>query len=65
MLGALTFRRPIMVDENDLPYDIFTVNFVRLAGLDKHKARECDLIVRHILEERAKKLENLPPWERN
>lgn len=33
----------------DLPYDAITVNLVRLAGLPKAKARECEEIVRHVL----------------
>jgi hypothetical protein len=32
-----------------LPADAITVNLVRLAGLDKHKARECEAIVRQVL----------------
>jgi hypothetical protein len=33
-----------------LPADVFTVNFVRLAGLSKDKARECEEIVRTLLD---------------
>jgi hypothetical protein len=36
-----------------LPADVFTVNFVRLAGLTKHKARECEEIVRTVLAARG------------
>jgi hypothetical protein len=32
-----------------IPDDAITVNLVRLAGLDKHKARECERIVRAVL----------------
>ena len=32
-----------------IPDDAITVNLVRLAGLDKHKARECEQIVRQVL----------------
>jgi hypothetical protein len=32
-----------------LPTDCFAVNFMRLAGLDKHKARECETIARQVL----------------
>lgn len=33
--------------------DEIAVNLVRLAGLDKHKARECEAIVRQILDHAA------------
>jgi hypothetical protein len=32
-----------------IPPDAITVNLVRLAGLNKHKARECEAIVRQVL----------------
>lgn len=32
-----------------LPPDAFTVNFMRLTGLDKHTARQCEEIVRLML----------------
>ena len=35
------------------PADAFTVNFVRLAGLSKDKARECEEIVRTVLAARG------------
>ena len=43
-----------------LPADVFTVNFVRLAGLDKHKARECEAIVRQVLAARGVALGEAP-----
>lgn len=39
--------------EASLPADCFTVNFVRLAGLTKDKARECEEIVRTVLAARG------------
>ncbi|MEG0921996.1 MAG: hypothetical protein RSD57_12430 [Comamonas sp.] len=35
--------------EVELPPDVITVNLVRHAGLDKHKARECEQIVLQLL----------------
>lgn len=32
-----------------MPFDAITVNLVRLVGLDKHKARECEQIMRTVL----------------
>lgn len=37
--------------------DVFTVNFMRLAGLDKVKARECEAIVRQVLASSAKQVD--------
>jgi hypothetical protein len=37
------------VQASGIPADAFTVNFVRLAGLDKHKARECETIARQVI----------------
>lgn len=34
---------------HELPPDLVTVNLVRLVGLDKHKARECEDVVMEIL----------------
>lgn len=36
-------------DGPNIPPDAITVNLVRLAGLDKHKARECEAIVRQVI----------------
>ena len=35
-----------------VPADAIAVNLMRLAGLNKHKARECEAIVREMLGEK-------------
>ena len=50
---AMEFRSRLARAEaqaEPIPADAIAVNLMRLAGLDKHKARECEAVVRAMLE---------------
>jgi hypothetical protein len=49
MSAALQAARSAPAQPVQIASDEITVNLMRLAGLDKHKARECEAIVRQIL----------------